>query len=44
MNKMGTHIANDPRELALRNATYDCIIALENKEQNSGSCSVAMSC
>lgn len=29
MNKMGTHIANDPRELALRTATYDCILKLE---------------
>lgn len=29
MNKMGTHIANDPRELALRNATYECIYDLE---------------
>lgn len=33
MNKMGTHIANDPRELALRNATYDCILQLEMKQQ-----------
>ena len=34
MNKMGTHIANDPRELALRNATYDCILQLEMKQQS----------
>jgi CubicO group peptidase (beta-lactamase class C family) len=32
MNKMGTHIANDPRELALRIATYECIFQLEQKE------------
>ncbi len=32
MNKMGTHIANDPRELALRNATYDCILNLEKQQ------------
>lgn len=32
MNKMGTYIANDPRELALRNAVYDCIYKLEQKE------------
>lgn len=32
MNKMGTHIANDPRELSLRNATYNCILDLELKE------------
>jgi CubicO group peptidase (beta-lactamase class C family) len=31
MNKMGTHIANDPRELSLRQATYDCVLALEHK-------------
>ena len=43
MNKMGTHIANDPRELALRNATYDCIVAFESKEQKTGSCNIAMS-
>lgn len=30
MNKMGTHIANDPRELALRQATYDCVLAIEH--------------
>ncbi|MCC6514755.1 MAG: beta-lactamase family protein [Chitinophagales bacterium] len=29
MNKMGTHIANDPRELALRNATYTCVFDIE---------------
>lgn len=29
MNKMGTHIANDPRELALRNVVYDCIFEIE---------------
>lgn len=33
MNKMGTYIANDPRELALRNATYDCILDIELKQQ-----------
>lgn len=32
MNKMGTHIANDPREFALRNATYDCILQIEKKQ------------
>ena len=32
MNKMGTHIANDPRELALRTTVYDCVFALEQKE------------
>jgi hypothetical protein len=32
MNKMGTHIANDPRELALRNAVYDCIFNIEQKQ------------
>jgi len=31
MNKMGTHIANDPRELSLRQATYDCILKIEHK-------------
>ncbi len=30
MNKMGTHIANDPRETSLRRATYDCIYKLES--------------
>ncbi len=34
MNKMGTHIANDPREVALRNATYECLFDLE-QQQNS---------
>ena len=34
MNKMGTHIANDPRELALRNATYECIFAIEQKQSS----------
>ena len=29
MNKMGTHIANDPREFALRTATYECILQME---------------
>ncbi|MEZ5055175.1 MAG: serine hydrolase domain-containing protein [Chitinophagales bacterium] len=32
MNKMGTHIANDPRELALRTAVYDCIFEIEQKK------------
>lgn len=32
MNKMGTHIANDPREFALRNAVYDCIFNIEQKQ------------
>jgi CubicO group peptidase (beta-lactamase class C family) len=32
MNKMGTHIANDPRELALRQATYECVLALEHQK------------
>ena len=35
MNKMGTHIANDPRELSLRNATYDCILNVEKKEKEA---------
>ena len=34
MNKMGTYIANDPRELALRNATYDCILDIELKQHS----------
>ncbi|MEZ4878588.1 MAG: serine hydrolase domain-containing protein [Chitinophagales bacterium] len=34
MNKMGTHIANDPRELSLRQATYECAIALEKTKIN----------
>ncbi len=35
MNKMGTHIANDPRELALRTAVYDCVFELaKNKQEN----------
>ena len=29
MNKMGTHIANDPRELSLRNAVYDCVLQID---------------
>jgi CubicO group peptidase (beta-lactamase class C family) len=29
MNKMGTHIANDPRELALRKVVYECIFEIE---------------
>ncbi len=33
MNKMGTHIANDPREFALRNAVYECIFNIEQKEE-----------
>ncbi|MDB5227138.1 MAG: hypothetical protein JWN78_1331 [Bacteroidota bacterium] len=33
MNKMGTHIANDPRELALRMVTYECIFEIEQKEK-----------
>jgi CubicO group peptidase (beta-lactamase class C family) len=33
MNKMGTHIANDPRELALRKAVYECIFDLERKNK-----------
>ncbi|MCB0507927.1 MAG: serine hydrolase domain-containing protein [Chitinophagales bacterium] len=32
MNKMGTHIANDPRELALRKAVYECIFEIEQKK------------
>ncbi|MFN8282298.1 MAG: serine hydrolase domain-containing protein [Chitinophagales bacterium] len=32
MNKMGTHIANDPREFALRNAVYDCVMQIEKKQ------------
>jgi len=32
MNKMGTYIANDPRELALRNAVYECIFNIEQKQ------------
>lgn len=35
MNKMGTHIANDPREFALREAVYECIFALENQQSKS---------
>mgnify|MGYP003776834547 FL=1 len=35
MNKMGTHIANDPRELSLRNAAYDCIFQLEQKRSTA---------
>jgi CubicO group peptidase (beta-lactamase class C family) len=31
MNKMGTHIANDPRELALRKATYRSVFEIEQK-------------
>jgi CubicO group peptidase (beta-lactamase class C family) len=31
MNKMGTHIANDPREFALRNAVYECVFNLEQQ-------------
>jgi CubicO group peptidase (beta-lactamase class C family) len=31
MNKMGTHIANDPREVALRSAAYRCIFEIEQK-------------
>jgi CubicO group peptidase (beta-lactamase class C family) len=33
MNKMGTHIANDPRELALRQMVYECVIDLERKNK-----------
>jgi hypothetical protein len=33
MNKMGTHIANDPREFALRTATYECILHLEMNQK-----------
>jgi len=32
MNKMGTHIANDPREFALRNAVYESIFNIEQKQ------------
>ena len=32
MNKMGTRIANDPRELSLRNATYESIFNIEQQE------------
>lgn len=35
MNKMGTHIANDPRELSLRKTVYDCIFELERKEKQA---------
>ena len=35
MNKMGTHIANDPRELALRRMVYECIFELERKNKPS---------
>lgn len=31
MNKMGTHIANDPREVALRNAAYECVFDREQQ-------------
>lgn len=31
MNKMGTHIANDPREFSLRQAAYDCVLAIEHQ-------------
>jgi CubicO group peptidase (beta-lactamase class C family) len=33
MNKMGTHIANDPREFALRTTTYECILHLEMNQK-----------
>ena len=35
MNKMGTHIANDPREFALRNAVYECIFNIEQQQNIS---------